>query len=87
LGALLWVAIGVAVGSVARFLMPGPRAGGIPVGVLLGVIGAVVGGALASLATDGFSTAIEVRSLLAAASSAVGVILCYRAYALRLDVV
>jgi len=85
MGALLWIAFGVAVGCVARFAMDGPRAGGIPMAVALGAIAAFLGGALASLATGGFSTAIEVRSLLAAASCAIGVLLCYRAYALRLD--
>lgn len=85
MGVLLWIACGVAAGFVARLVMDGPRAGGIPMGILLGVLAACLGGTLASLATGGFSTAIEIRSLLAAASAAIGAMLAYRAYALRCD--
>ena len=41
---LLWIVAGVVTGSMARKLMPGPAAGGISIAILIGLIGAVVGG-------------------------------------------
>jgi uncharacterized membrane protein YeaQ/YmgE (transglycosylase-associated protein family) len=41
---LLWIVFGLVVGIVAKFLMPGRDPGGIIVTIVLGVIGALVGG-------------------------------------------
>jgi len=41
-----WIVFGVIVGAVAKLLMPGRDPGGIVVTMLLGIVGAVVGGYL-----------------------------------------
>jgi uncharacterized membrane protein YeaQ/YmgE (transglycosylase-associated protein family) len=41
---LSWIVFGLIVGIVAKFLMPGRDPGGIIVTMLLGIIGAVIGG-------------------------------------------
>jgi len=43
MGALIWTAIiGLVIGAVAKFLMPGQQGGGILVTMLLGIVGSFV---------------------------------------------
>jgi uncharacterized membrane protein YeaQ/YmgE (transglycosylase-associated protein family) len=46
LGIVGWIIFGLVVGAVAKLLMPGKDPGGIIVTILLGIVGAVVGGYL-----------------------------------------
>ena len=41
---LIWIVFGLVVGIVAKFLMPGNDPGGIFVTIILGIVGAMVGG-------------------------------------------
>ena len=41
---LLWIVFGLVVGVVAKFLMPGNDPGGIFVTIILGIVGAMLGG-------------------------------------------
>ena len=43
-GILGWILFGLVVGAVAKLIMPGNDPGGIIVTMLLGIVGAVVGG-------------------------------------------
>ncbi len=45
-GVLGWIVFGLIVGVIAKLIMPGRDAGGFIVTVLLGIVGAVVGGFL-----------------------------------------
>jgi uncharacterized membrane protein YeaQ/YmgE (transglycosylase-associated protein family) len=44
-----WILFGLAVGTVAKFLMPGRDPGGFFITVLLGIVGSLVGGFLGRL--------------------------------------
>jgi uncharacterized membrane protein YeaQ/YmgE (transglycosylase-associated protein family) len=44
MGILGWILFGLVVGIVAKFLMPGRDPGGIIVTIVLGIVGALVGG-------------------------------------------
>lgn len=46
MGILGWIVFGLIVGALAKFLMPGRDGGGIIVTMLLGIVGALVGGFL-----------------------------------------
>lgn len=46
MGILGWIIFGLVVGALAKFVMPGKDPGGIVVTILLGIVGAVVGGFL-----------------------------------------
>jgi uncharacterized membrane protein YeaQ/YmgE (transglycosylase-associated protein family) len=46
MGVIGWVVFGLIVGVVAKFLMPGRDPGGFFVTILLGIVGAIVGGFL-----------------------------------------
>jgi uncharacterized membrane protein YeaQ/YmgE (transglycosylase-associated protein family) len=43
-GILGWIVFGIVVGAVAKLLMPGKDPGGILITMLLGIVGAVLGG-------------------------------------------
>ena len=83
MGVVLWIAFGVVAGSLAKFVMPGPNAGGVPMGILLGVGGALSGGVLGAVLAGGMSSAIDVRSLLMAICGTLFVLLSYRSLAMR----
>ncbi len=82
MGFLLWVAFGVVAGSMARRVLPGPSAGGLAMAIPLGVGGAIVGGGIGLLLGPS-TAAIDVRALLLAIAVSLGVLLCYRSFALR----
>lgn len=49
MGILSWLLLGLIVGALAKWIMPGPDPGGIFVTIGLGIAGAFVGGFVASL--------------------------------------
>ncbi|MDQ6892137.1 MAG: GlsB/YeaQ/YmgE family stress response membrane protein [Acidobacteriota bacterium] len=46
MGILGWIIFGLVIGALAKFVMPGRDGGGIIVTMLLGIVGALVGGFL-----------------------------------------
>src|SRR5437868_14618272 len=48
MGILGWIVLGLLAGAIAKLIMPGDDPGGIIVTMLLGIIGAVIGGFLGS---------------------------------------
>jgi len=44
MGILGWILFGLVVGIVAKFLMPGRDPGGIIITIVLGIVGALIGG-------------------------------------------
>ena len=70
MGILSWIIFGLIAGILAKWIMPGKDGGGFIVTVILGIIGAVVGGWISTLfgfgKVDGFnfgSFAVAVRWL------------------------
>ena len=49
MGILSWILLGLVVGALAKWIMPGPDPGGILVTILIGIAGAFVGGWIGSL--------------------------------------
>lgn len=46
---LFWIIVGLIAGALAKFVMPGPDPGGTLVTIVIGAVGAVLGGWLLSL--------------------------------------
>jgi uncharacterized membrane protein YeaQ/YmgE (transglycosylase-associated protein family) len=44
MGIIVWIIFGLIVGAVAKFIMPGRDPGGIIVTIILGIVGALLGG-------------------------------------------
>lgn len=84
MGILLWIAFGVVAGSMARWVMPGPRAGGLAIAIPLGVGGAIIGGGIGLLLGPSPGV-VDFRALLLAIAVSLGVLLCYRSFALRAE--
>ena len=70
---LYWILLGLVAGTLGKFLMPGAE-GGIVKTIILGIIGAVVGGYLAGFFGFGSVTGFDVRSLVVATVGAMAVI-------------
>ncbi|MGH3754057.1 MAG: GlsB/YeaQ/YmgE family stress response membrane protein [Pseudonocardiaceae bacterium] len=48
MGILGWIVLGLLAGAIAKLIMPGDDPGGIIVTILIGVVGALIGGFLGS---------------------------------------
>jgi len=46
MGILSWIVFGLVVGAVAKFVMPGRDPGGLTITMMIGIVGAVLGGFL-----------------------------------------
>ena len=61
---LAWVVLGLVAGALAKALYPGRQGGGIFSTILLGIVGAFIGGTLATILTTGsFSLAATSLSI------------------------
>jgi len=76
-GVLGWIVFGLIVGVLAKFIMPGRDGGGILITMVLGIIGAVVGGFLGRAL--GFYAPGEPAGFLMSIVGAVVVLAIYRA--------
>ena len=79
MGILSWIVFGLIAGAIAKFIMPGRDPGGIVVTVLLGIVGAVIGGFIGTeLLNFGSVNAFDLRSLLVAIGGALLLLVGYR---------
>ncbi len=78
MGILSWAVFGLVAGAIARMLVPGSGAGGLVVTIMLGVVGAVVGGFIGTQLGFGEVDGFDIRSLLIAIGGAVVLLAGYR---------
>ena len=78
MGILSWIVMGLIVGVLAKFIMPGKDPGGLIVTILLGIAGAFVGGYVGSVLGLGTVTGFNAGSLLIAIGGAVLLLILYR---------
>jgi len=71
MGILSWIVLGLIVGVLAKWIMPGPDPGGLVMTVLLGIAGAFVGGFIGSALGLGSFTGFNLGSLALATGGAV----------------
>lgn len=76
---LYWVILGLVAGALAKFLMPGRDPGGIIVTMVLGIVGAVVGGFLSTLVGFGDISGFDIRSVVIAVIGSIVLLAIYRA--------
>jgi uncharacterized membrane protein YeaQ/YmgE (transglycosylase-associated protein family) len=75
---LVWAILGLAIGAVAKFLMPGPDGGSWLVTSLLGIAGALVGGWIAATIGLGSLTGFNIGGLIIAVLGAMLLLAVYR---------
>jgi uncharacterized membrane protein YeaQ/YmgE (transglycosylase-associated protein family) len=76
-----WIVFGLVVGIVAKLLMPGRDPGGIVITMLLGIIGAVVGGFIGR--AMGFYGPNQAAGFLMSVVGAIVLLVLYRVVARR----
>ncbi len=83
MGILAFLVLGLLAGAIAKLLLPGEDRGGILLTMLLGVIGAVLGGWVGSMIfdTDVMDEFFDVSTWLSAIAGSVVVMLVFRAIA------
>ena len=79
MGLLSWLVLGLIVGIIAKFLMPGKDPGGFVITIILGIAGAFVGGFIGSRIGIGTVSGFDLRSLSIAVGGAVLLLIIYRA--------
>ena len=78
MGILTWIVLGLVAGFLAKFIMPGEQGGGIILTIVLGVVGALVGGFLGtSVFGFGEVSGFDLRSVGIAVLGAVVVLFLY----------
>ena len=82
---IFWIIVGLIAGALAKWVMPGPDPGGIIVTIIIGIVGAVVGGWLLSLVGigGGAGSGGWTSSILAGVLGALILLGIYRAVANR----
>jgi uncharacterized membrane protein YeaQ/YmgE (transglycosylase-associated protein family) len=70
--------MGLIVGVIAKFILPGKDPGGLIITICLGVAGAFVGGFLASRLGFGTITGFNLHSLLIAVGGSILLLVVYR---------
>jgi uncharacterized membrane protein YeaQ/YmgE (transglycosylase-associated protein family) len=82
-GILLWIIFGIIVGAVARWIVPGEGPGGIFGDLIVGIIGAFLGGWIFSLFGHAGVTGFNLGSFVCAIIGAVVLLWILRAFAGR----
>lgn len=79
MGIISWIIMGLIVGALAKWIMPGKDPGGFIVTVLIGIAGAFVGGFIGSFLGLGSVTGFNLISLGLAVGGALVLLAGYRA--------
>ncbi|EBQ7140912.1 GlsB/YeaQ/YmgE family stress response membrane protein [Salmonella enterica] len=79
MGIIAWIVFGLIAGVIAKLLMPGRDGGGFILTCILGIVGAVVGGWLATIFGIGGSiSGFNLHSFLVAVVGAIVVLVIFR---------
>ena len=78
MGILAWIVFGLIAGALAKFILPGKQGGGFILTILLGIVGAIVGGFLGThLLGFGDVSGFDLRSMAIAVGGALLVLFVY----------
>lgn len=83
MGIIAWIVVGLIAGALAKLVMPGDDPGGIIVTILLGIVGAFVGGFVVSLLGGVGINGFSLWSILVATLGAIILLAIYRLVAGR----
>ena len=84
MGILAWIVVGLIAGVLAKIAMPGPDPGGVILTIVIGIVGAVIGGFVMEnfLGGPGVS-GVNLASILVATLGSVILLVVYRAITRR----
>jgi uncharacterized membrane protein YeaQ/YmgE (transglycosylase-associated protein family) len=75
MGVLSWIVLGLVAGLLAKIILPGKDPGGAIVTILIGIVGAVIGGFIGTRLGWGEVTGLDLRSIVLSIGGAI-VLLC-----------
>ena len=78
MGILSWIIFGLIAGALAKLLMPGKDPGGFFVTVIIGIVGAILGGFIGTQLGFGGISGFDFRSFLVAIVGAMLLLFGYR---------
>lgn len=78
MGIISWIVLGLLAGAIAKFLMPGKDPGGCIVTILLGIVGASVGGWVGTQLNWGTVDRFDMRGLGLAILGSLVLLFIYR---------
>lgn len=78
MGIISWIVLGLIVGSLAKFILPGKDPGGLIVTMLIGIAGSFIGGVVSSLLGFGKFTGFNFRSIIIAVIGSIILLVGYR---------
>ena len=78
MGFLSWVILGLIVGALAKWIMPGRDPGGLFITIILGIAGATIGGFIGTKMGLGSVTGFNLPSIALATGGALLLLLIYR---------
>ncbi|MGV0027770.1 GlsB/YeaQ/YmgE family stress response membrane protein [Phormidesmis priestleyi] len=87
MGILAWIVLGLIAGAIAKAIYPGHQSGGILTTMILGIVGAFLGGTLYTLLTTGTlalgSAGLTLGGIVVAVLGAILALFIYYAFAGR----
>jgi uncharacterized membrane protein YeaQ/YmgE (transglycosylase-associated protein family) len=78
MGILAWIVLGLIVGALAKWIMPGNDPGGLLITIVIGIVGAMIGGFLSSALGMGEVTGINLGSIVIATLGSLILLFGYR---------
>ncbi len=78
MGIISWIVLGLIVGALAKFLMPGKDPGGFIITTILGILGAMVGGYISTELGFGSFSGFNLGSIVIAVGGAMLLLILYR---------
>jgi uncharacterized membrane protein YeaQ/YmgE (transglycosylase-associated protein family) len=78
MGIFSWIMFGLIAGAIAKLIMPGKDPGGILLTIVLGVVGAIVGGYFGTMLGYGTVNGFDVRGLVIAVLGSLILLIGYR---------
>lgn len=77
MGILSWILLGLIAGALAKFIIPGKQPGGCLVTTGIGIVGAIVGGFLASFIGFGKVESFDIGGIFIATLGAIVLLIVY----------
>ena len=81
IGIISWIVIGLIAGLLGKLIMPGRDPGGFVITIVIGMIGALVGGFFVQLLGGAGLTGFNIWSILVATLGAIILLALYRVFA------
>lgn len=78
MGWISWIVFGLVAGIIAKLIMPGRDPGGFIITIVIGILGAMLGGWLATQFGLGDVTGFDIRSFIIAVVGALILLFIYR---------